>query len=212
MSGFQVWNEAGALTIDSDNRHTIVTAQSTPGLTDVGVYGGATPFGDWKELGYLTPSAMPVQNNLYWIRLNTNAWCFPGAWMFKPGTFQIITTSRTQALTSGILDVYNSAGGLIWSAVSAQNMPRTRQIISITSAADNAVASVTPGFSPWFLMGACPGNYSFDGETTGYSGLIFRWTGTQLQYAWVRNNQKTFAETFGGRGGLRIPLAEFPGR
>lgn len=213
MSGFMVWNESGVVTINSDQRHTVVTGQKSPGIIDVGGIAGATPFGDLKDLGNLTPADYPVENNIYWFRLNTNAWCFPGAWMFKPGTVQIITSSRTAAMTSGLLDVYNASGGLIWSAVSAQQMPRTRQIVRVTAAADNAVASVTPGFSPWILLGACPGNASYDGETTGYAGMVFRWTGTQLQYAWIRKNQPgTFAATFGGRGGLNIPLAEFPGR
>ena len=213
MSGFQVWNDAGVVTINSDDRHPLVTAQVSPAMVDIGSIGGVTPFGNLSALGYLPISAYPKAGNMYWFRLNTGAWCFPGAWMFQNGTVQMITASRTAALTSGILDVYNAAGGLIWSAVSAQQMPRTRQIIRVTAAADNAVASVTPGFSPWILMGACPGNASYDGETTGYAGMVFRWTGSVLQYAWIRQNQPgTFAATFGGRGGLNIPLALFPGR
>lgn len=213
MSGFQVWNDAGVLTIDSDNRHTIFSSIAAPSLWDVGAAGASTPFGNLSELGWLPEPNYPKENFLYWFRLNTGAWCFPGAWMFKQGTFQIIATSRTQALTSGILDVYNASGSLIWSAVSAQQMPRTQQILRVTSAPDNTVASTTPGFSPWVLMGACPGNYSLDEVAQGYSGMVFRWTGSQLQYAWIRQNQpSTFAATFGGRGGLNIPLAIFPGR
>lgn len=212
MSGFQLFNEQGATMVDSDYRHTVTTRSYVPGLIDVGAYAGATPFGDWSELGYLTPAEYPQENNLYWVRINAvNGWCFPGAWMFKPGTFQVITTSRVAALTSGFLDVYNASGGLVWSAASAGSMPRTRQIVRITSAADNAVASVTPGFSPWFLMGSVPGNFSYDGETTGYSGFVVRWTGSQFQYAWVRRNQSTFSTVYNGRGGVNIPLAQFTG-
>lgn len=212
MSGFQVWNEAGALTIDSDYRHTVFTRQWAPGIGPTGDYNIATPFGNTSELGFLNTDEWVKPDLLYWVRLNTNAWCFPGAWMFKPGTVQFLTTSRVQALQSGIMDVYNPSGGLIWSAASAGNMPRVRTLVSVPAAVDTAVQAVTPGFSPWFLLGACPGNLSDDGVVIGYAGLVVQWNGTQFRYQWIRQNQKTFAQTFSGRGGLKIPLAQFVGR
>ena len=212
MSGFQVWNAAGALTIDSNFRHTTVTRQWTPGIIDVGAYNASLPFGNLSALGYLNPVEYPTPNQLYWVRLNAGAWCIPGAWMFQPGTFQFISTSRVTALQTGILDVYDATGALIWDAKSAQDMPRTQTVLNITSAPDNVIQSVRPGFSPWFLMGACPGNVDDDGETLAYSGLTVQWTGIEFRWAWIRRLQKTFDQVFSGKGGVRIPLATFTGR
>lgn len=214
MSGFQVWNADGALTIDSDYRHTTLTGNIIrPSLIDVGAYGGSTPFGDWVELGYLPASAQPKANQLTWVRITTNnGWCFPGAWLFKPGTFQMATTSRLTALESGFLDVFDASGAMIWTAKSTKDTPRIRNLIKVSSAADNAVASVALDYSPWFLMSGLPGNISDDGTTIGYSGFLVRWTGTNFQYVWVRQNQSTYATIYGSRGGVAIALAEFPGR
>lgn len=212
MSGLQIRNSAGAITIDSDYRHTIVTSQYSPPLIDVGAIAGATPFGNISQLGALSPAYYPMSGQLYWVRLNAGAWCIPGAWYFQPGTFQFVTTSRTTPLQSGVLDVMDGGGNLVWNAISAQNMPRVLNMVKIDSAPDNTVFSVNTTYSPWFLMGACPGNVDYDGLTTSFSGLAIRWTGTQFQYSWIRQNQNTFASTFGGRGGIRIPLAIFTGR
>lgn len=213
MSGFAVWNQAGFQTINSDQRHTVLVNAYTPPLIDVGAVDGNTPFGRFVQLGWLHPNYYPTPNNLYWFRLNAGAWCFPGAWMFQPNTVQFCVTSRVQALNSGYLDVMDGGGNLIWSANSAANMPRILSLLDINGGVDSAVQGMQPGFSPWILMGACPGNFSVEEVSNGYSGLIFRWDGATLQTYWVRLNQNgTFANTFGDKGGLRIPLAYFNGR
>lgn len=213
MSGFQVWNQAGALTVDSDNRHTVVNGQFTPTYIDVGAYGGATPFGDWKQLGYLHPNYYPKANQLTWFRLAAGAWCFPGAWLFQPGTVQMITTSRVLPLQSGYLDVFDANGNLIWSAMGASDMPRVMDILNITSAPNNVVSGINLSYSPWICLGPCPGNFSYDGETRGFCGLLFKWTGGTLQWCWVQEHQMTFDQVYGGKGGrVTIPLAIFNGR
>jgi hypothetical protein len=58
-------------------------------------------------------------------------------------------------------------------------------------------------------MNAVPGNISDDGTVTGYSGVIIRWTGSELQARYVSKYQNTFANSFGKRVGLRIPYAQF---
>lgn len=213
MSGFAVWNQAGYQTINSDQRHTVLVNAYNPTLIDIGAVAANTPFGNLNALGSLNPNYYPQPNNLYWFRLNAGSWCFPGAWYFQPGTVQFCVTSRVQALQSGYLDVYDAAGGLIWSANSAANMPRVRNLFDIPAGVDSAPQGIAPGFSPWILMGACPGNVSVDDASVGFSGLVFRWDGGTLQCQWARKNQSaTFANTFGDKGGLRIPLAYFNGR
>jgi hypothetical protein len=48
----------------------------------------------------------------------------PGAEILEDYAGMMIRTSRNAALESGYLDVFNGAGELIWSAVSASKMPR----------------------------------------------------------------------------------------
>lgn len=212
MSGFEVRNQNGAVTINSDQRHTVVVAQGAPSLAATGDMNRNTPFGNLSTLAPFLPASYPRSNNLYWFRMNAGAWSFPGAWYFQPGTVNIITTSRVQALQSGYLDVYDGGGGLIWSANSAGNMPRIQALLNIQEMNTDQVYSVDLSFNPFILLGACPGEASDDGTVAGQSGVLFRWTGGQLQYTWTNRLGKTFAQVFGGRGGLKIPLAYFNGR
>lgn len=213
MTGFAVWNEAGYQTINSDQRHTILVNAYAAPLIDVGGVGGNTPFGNLNALGFLHPNYYPTPNNLYWFRISAGSWCFPGAWMFQNGTVEFCVTSRVQAINSGYLDVYDVNGSLVWSANSAANMPRVRYLFDIGGGVDSSPQGIQPGFSPWVLMGACPGNVSVDEASVGFSGLVFRWDGSTLQCQWTRQNQPgTYANTFGDKGGLRIPIAYFNGR
>lgn len=212
MSGFEVTNEDGAVTINSDQRHTVVIADGQPSLAATGDMNRSTPFGNLSELAPFLPASYPRSNNLYWFKMNSGAWSFPGAWYFKPGTVRIVTTSRVQAISSGFLDVYDENGSIIWSANSAGNMPRIQSILNIQEMNTDQVYSVNLSFNPYILLGACPGEASDDGTVAGQSGVLFRWTGTQLQYTWTNRLGRTFAQVFGGRGGLKIPLATFNGR
>ncbi|MCP5581319.1 hypothetical protein NL290_27960, partial [Klebsiella pneumoniae] len=83
---------------------------------------------------------------------------------------------------SGYLDVMNGNGDLIWSAKSASRVPRVRGFIDLpaNSPVDSQIVSFSPGFNPWILMNMVPGNISDDGESTGYSGLLIKWTGSEI--------------------------------
>mgnify|MGYP000042319105 FL=1 len=207
--GFVVRNDSNAIVIDSDHRHTVFYDKRTPSLNDVGAYGGSTPFGDLKELGYLSSNFYPTEGFLHWVRFTPGSWGIPGAWMFKPGGVEIIRTSRTQSLQKGYLNVYNGGGELIWSDISSYDMPRIKGFIHPTLDVDNNVQSISPGFNPWILLNNTPGNVSYDGTSLGYSGLFMRWDGATLQYKWQQRYQKSFGNTFSNREILNIPYAIF---
>lgn len=207
--GLLIRNQNGAVVIDSDYRHTVFVDKFTPQIVDVGAYDGQLSFGRLVELGFLSPSSYPQPGYLYWFRLPAGQWCFPGAWMFKPGQVEFLRTSRTLPIQKGRLNVYNGAGSLVWSDVSSYDMPRIRGFIQPSLNVSNAVESIQPGFNPWILMNNCHGTFSDDGTVTGYSGMFFRWDGTTLQYRWENKNQRTFADVYGNRTILKIPYAFF---
>lgn len=215
MSGFEVLNNAGVVLINSDQKHTIFDSVYTPQpLIDVGAYSLSTPFGDVKALGNLRDGDKRKDGFLTWIQFTgNNQWGYPGADMFSTNAIRIIRTSRNKALASGYLDVFDASGNLVWTAASAATMPRIMGFLDVPPSfnLEANVASVTPGFNPFFLWDACYGEWSDDGETQGYSGNLMRWTGSQLQTYWIRRNQRSFSEIFNGRGNLKIPYAKFQG-
>lgn len=210
--GFEVYNDAGALQIDSDNRTTLFSdVRNITGVTDTGYYHIPNPFGGDYPFGFLKPSDMPAPGFLHWFQLNPGAFCMPGALSFQNNSGRLIRTSRNIGIESGFLDVRDSQGNLVWSAKSADLAPRIKGFIDLPANAnvDNQVISFTPGFNPWILLNSVPGNISDDGEVTGYSGLVIKWTGSQIQVKYVNKYQNNFANSFGKRGGLKIPYAIF---
>jgi hypothetical protein len=115
-------------------------------------------------------------------------------------------------MQSGYLDVFDTGGNLIWSAASASKMPRVVGFFDVPANYDlqNNTLSVSLSFNPWILVNNCPGNLSDDGTVTGYSGIVLKWTGSQLQGRYISKNQRSWSQTFQGRG-LRIPIAQFVG-
>lgn len=215
MSGFEVLNNAGVVTINSDQKHTIFDSVYTPQpLNSVGAYDLATPFGNVKSLGFLRQTDYRKDGFLHWIQFTgNNQWGYPGADMFSTNAIRVIRTSRNKAVQSGYLDVFDASGNLIWSAQSSATMPRIMGFLDVPASfnLEGSVASVTPGFNPFFLWDCCYGQWSDDGTVSGYSGNLMRWTGSQLQTFWIRKNQRSFSEIFTGRGGLKIPYARFQG-
>lgn len=214
MSGFEVLNNAGVVQINSDQKHTIFDSIYTPTMLNTGDYNLQTLFGNVSSLAYLRGGQGKQDGFLYWIQFTANnAWGYPGANMFTPNQIRVIRTSRSKAHVSGYCDVFDSGGQLIWSAASAGTMPRVMGFLDVPAnfALESQIASVTPGFNPFFLWNNCFGQWSDDGVVNGYSGNLMRWTGSQLQTTWIRNNQKSFSEIFSGRGRLKIPYARFQG-
>ncbi|WP_410505187.1 hypothetical protein [Klebsiella pneumoniae] len=102
--GFEVYNDAGALQIDSDNKTTLFSdIRNIDGLTDSGYYQINNPFGGSYPFGFLKPSDMPVPGYLYWFRLNAGAFAMPGAFSFQNGSDKSSGQLETLGLKVGIL-------------------------------------------------------------------------------------------------------------
>lgn len=214
MSGFEVFNNSGAVTINSDQKHTIFDSIYNPRPLNTGDYNLSTKFGNISELAYINAGDIRKDGFLYWIQFTgNNQWGFPGSDMFKPNSIRVIRTSRNKTPSSGYLDVFDASGNLIFSAASAATMPRIMGFLDVPGSYDltNNIVSVTPGFNPFFLWNACHGAMDTDGVASGYSGNLMRWTGSQLQTTWISSKQRGFNEIFNGRGNLKIPYAKFQG-
>ncbi|WP_075180600.1 hypothetical protein [Pantoea sp. 1.19] len=212
MSGFEAFNQNGKITIDSNNRSTIfLDRRGVSPITDVGAVQVVNPFTDGYSFGF---SAQQFWNdgNLRWLRMNTGKVSMPGADMFEPEAGDMIRTSRNSSIQSGYLDVFDQNGNIVWSAKSAASMPRIIGFMDIPAGFDlqNNVFSIHPGFNPWILINSTPGNYSNDGAVSGYSGVVLKWDGSQLQASYVSKNQKSWSQILQSSG-LRIPLAKFVG-
>lgn len=213
MSGFEVFNESGSVMINSDQKHTIMHSSYTPAMLNTGDYDLATPFGNISELAYLQGGSMRQDGYLHWVQFTGGNWGFPSSNMFQPGSIRVIRTTRNMAFPSGVLDVFDGNGELIWSAVGAATMPRVTGFLEVDGGwpLEGNVASVSPGYNPFFLWDACAGEMSTDGVVSGYSGNLMRWTGSELQTTWIKRNQRGFNDIFSGRGSLKIPIAKFLG-
>lgn len=212
MSGFEVYNSAGKLLVDSQNRSTLFYDQRTLGtVTDKGFYRVDSPFGDGSTLGF-SPQQFWNDGRLRWLQLGTNKYGLPGANLLEDNAGSMIRTARNIEMQSGYLDVFDSSGTLIWSAASASKMPRVVGFFDVPANYDlqNNTFSVSLSFNPWILINNCPGNLSDDGVTTGYSGIALKWTGSQLHGRYISKNQRNWSQTLQGRG-LRIPIAQFVG-
>lgn len=217
MSGYQVFNSAGAVTIDSDYFGTYFRdSKAYSSVTDVGSYAITTPFGNATDMGYVA-SAYPLDKNLQWFKFNNAAkavFCNGNSPLATANSGAMARTGSDVAIVSGYRDVYNSAGKLVWSAVSAATIPRIMGFFDIPAGfdLDNSAYSQSIGTNTWLLASNCPGNLSYgegEGSVTGYSGLFFRFSGGVLQVFWINQNQRTWAQTFKPYG-LRIPYAILP--
>ncbi|WP_227658144.1 hypothetical protein [Enterobacter cancerogenus] len=159
MSGFEVYNSDGKLLVDSQNRSTLFYDQRTLGaVTDKGAYRVNSPFGDGSTLGF-TQQSFWNDGRLRWLQLGTNKYGFPGADMLEDNAGSMIRTARNIGIQSGYLDVFDSAGSLIWSAASASKMPRVVGFFDVPANYDlqNNTFSVSLSFNPWILINNCPG-------------------------------------------------------
>ncbi|ELQ3992645.1 hypothetical protein RNP97_000219 [Enterobacter bugandensis] len=212
MSGFEVYNSAGKLLVDSQNRSTLFYDQRSLGaVTEKGFYRVDSPFGDGSTLGF-TQQQFWNDGNLRWLQLDANKYGLPGADLLEDNAGRMIRTTRNIGMQSGYLDVFDAGGNLIWSAASASKMPRVVGFFDVPASYDlqNNTFTINLGFNPWILVNNCPGNLSDDGGATGYSGIALKWTGSQLQGRYISKNQRNWSQTLQGRG-LRIPIAQFVG-
>lgn len=217
MSGFQVFNSAGAVTIDSDYFGTYYRDNKNyAGVDDIGAYSITTPIGNATDMGYVS-SPFSLDGNLQWFKFNEGAkavFCNGNRPLATVNAGSMARTGSDVPIVSGYRDVYNASGQLIWSAVSAAKIPRVIGFFDIPAgfALDTNVYSQSIGTNTWVLASNCPGNLSYgegEGSVTGYSGLFLRYTGGSLQAYWINQKQRSWAQTLQPYG-LRIPYAILP--
>lgn len=214
MSGFEAYNSAGKLMVDGTSKPAMISTLSTiSSVTDYGYYQISNVFSTngGYDLGYL-PSNFYPSPSARWVRLNAGYYCFPGANQYQTNAGQMMVSTQNQSVTSGYLDVFDASGTLIWSAVSAATVPRILDFIDIPAGYDlqNNTYVKALSYNPWFLANACPGNISDDGSVVGYSGVVIKWDGSQIQVRYISKLQNTYSTTLGSIG-LKIPLAYFTG-
>lgn len=211
-AGFNAFNTAGAVTIDSALPYTRKNKEQVIGAIVPSHYNFTTPWGTYNG----TMGAVPGVNTgrsetLTWLKLNTGGVAFPAVGGFTANSGRIIQTSKIGTPISGYLDVYNELGQLVWSAASAATTPRLQGVIElgVNTPIDNQDYSVSMRESPYILLNNFIGEISDDGEVVGWSGVMVRWTGTHLQFRWARQNQPAFSSYGAGRGGMALPYAYF---
>ena len=169
MSGFEVYNSDGKLLVDSQNRSTLFYDQRSLGaVIDKGFYRVDSPFGDGSTLGF-TQQQFWNDGTLRWLKLDVNKYGLPGAELLEDNAGSMIRTTRNIGMQSGYLDVFDSAGNLIWSAASASKMPRVVGFFDVPANYDlqNNTFVLNLSFTPWILVNNCPGNLSDDGGVPG---------------------------------------------
>lgn len=214
MSGFNVYNAYGKLTVDSDNRATLISqVKEMGGLIDVGAFNIPSAFGNGSTLGYIGLNFFPA-DGLRWFQLYSDGrYCFPGASLYEAGTGRFMLSNNTNAMTSGYLDVFNGGGGLIWSAASAGTMPRILDFFTIPAGHDLAspITFNTNFANPWICISQCPGNVTDDGTVGGYSGIMIRRnSATSFTVQYVNKNQMNYPTAMGSSQ-VQIALAAFTG-
>jgi hypothetical protein len=213
MSGFQTYNTNGALVVSSDHTGTYYRdSKAYAAITDAGYFNINTALGNGTDMGYVS-NPYVADANLLWFKFNNNAkMIFNGGSPYA--TANAGTMARTAsniAVTSGYLDVFDSTGKLVWSAVTASKIPRIQGFFDIPANydLDNTAYSQAIGTNSWLLSSNAPSNMGGDGGTSGYSGIMFKYASGTLQAIWARQNQYTWAQMMKPYG-LRIPYAIFP--
>lgn len=216
MSGFQSFNQYGALQIDGTNKSVSTSVYlGRLGVIDVGsvVFVGGTAFGNGTALGWLT-NPLPSYGTNWWRPTVNGAWAMPGSGLFTPNSGDFMNSSARNSLQSGICDVFSPSGELVWSAVSAGSMPRIQGFITVPAGQNLAsmMQITSPIPNPWICISQCPGESSEAGEGTGgYSGVIIRRVNEitfQIQY--INRFQKNYSQAMGGLE-YKICLASFTG-
>jgi hypothetical protein len=212
VSGFQYWNDKGALMIDSDYKGTYFQdSMAYTALSDVGFYNISTAIGNSSDMGYVI-NRFKINDSLRWFKPNSGAKMIFGDTDIMTANAGTMARTRSDIpVTSGYRDVFNAKGELVWSVVHAAKIPRIIGFFDIPTNynLDSTAYTQWIGTNTWILASNAPGNVSYDGEVTGYSGLFFRFASGNLSCQWISQNQNTWASTMRPYG-LRIPYAILP--
>ncbi|ELY2798278.1 hypothetical protein SNN58_004169 [Cronobacter dublinensis] len=225
MSGFEVRNIAGSVTVNSDYKSPLLTNYiASPPFDTTGDWDANIPdMGRLKDLAYLKDSILyngGAYNRNYhkpgqimWVRLNVGGWGLPGCDYYIPGSVNIAFTRMDATVESGYLDVFNSSGQLIWSAKSAATVPRIIGFITVPPNFDllnNTLTVSVPG-RPFFPTDMFPGLLSLDGEGVGgRASLALKQNVDSISLRYDIYNNPPYTENPLYYRGFKIPYAIFP--
>ncbi|EOC1608461.1 hypothetical protein ACI1BF_000821 [Cronobacter turicensis] len=225
MSGFEVRNSAGSITVNSSYASPrLLNYVASPRMGTTGDWGGTIPdMGKLESLAYLedsiTQSGTTYTQNYHkpgqimWFRLAVGAWGLPGADYFIPGKVNLAFTRMDVPVESGYLDVFDSSGKLIWSAKSAATTPRIIGFINVPAGYDllNKTLSVAVPGTPFFPSDMFPGLLSVNGEGVGgRSSLAIKQQSGSVLLRYDAYNNPPYTEMPLYSRGFKIPYAIFP--
>ncbi|ELY2743505.1 hypothetical protein SMC28_004218 [Cronobacter turicensis] len=225
MSGFEVRNSAGSVTVNSDySSPRLLRYEATPKMGTTGDWGGTIPdMGKLESLSALEDSVI-YENGKYrqnyhkpgqlmWFRLGVGAWGLPGADYFIPNQVNLAFTSMSAPIESGYLDVFDGSGKLIWSAKSAATTPRITGFINVPAGFDllTRTLSVSVPGRPFFPSDMFPGLLSDNGEGVGgRSSLAIKQQSGSVLLRYDAYNNPPYTEMPLYSRGFKIPYAIFP--
>ncbi|WP_239978215.1 hypothetical protein [Cronobacter sakazakii] len=225
MSGFEVRNSAGSITVNSSYASPrLLNYVASPRMGTTGDWGGTIPdMGKLESLAYLeesiTQSGTTYTQNYHkpgqimWFRLAVGAWGLPGADYFIPGKVNLAFTRMDVPVESGYLDVFDSSGKLIWSAKSAATTPRIIGFINVPAGYDllNKTLSVAVPGTPFFPSDMFPGLLSETWEGAGgRASLAIKQQSGSVLLRYDAYNNPPYTETPLYVRGFKIPYAIFP--
>ncbi|MDC4563230.1 hypothetical protein ACT44I_07185 [Acinetobacter baumannii] len=218
MSGFEVSNDKGEIIVSDTYRHL--------GVNSVQVLDGGAPSSigassGWAPSFIQTPSLVyPSFRNdlpketLYILNLSEGTE-FCGKYWHSVHNNNISFLSYDYTKTSGYLDVYDEQGNLIWSAISAKNVPRIVQTYQLT--ADNLLYGITLsiGFNVGILLNTLPSWFRPGPMNNLNRGGVFgRYSNGQLQLqfaaaAKLNDISSRIIENLGPNGTLPVHITSF---
>ncbi|ELY4215877.1 hypothetical protein SMY84_001767 [Cronobacter turicensis] len=220
MSGFEIRNDKGAITVNSDFTSPRLQRRITSPRWDIGYFDMDIPgIGNLNELrsAYETVGNTFVDwhqpGQIVWCRFAVGGWGMPGIHSYTPGKVDLAFTRLDVAVQSGYLDVFNSSGSLIWSAISAQATPRITGFIEVPAGYDlgkNTLSLPVTG-TPFLPTDMFPGMLSEDQEGVGGKlGIAIKQYSGYFSLRYISQNTPNYRDLPLFSRGFRIPYATFP--
>lgn len=217
MSGFEVRNDDGIVTVNSDYTSPLFSSYvASPRMDTVGGIDGDVPgFGRLRELAPFLdePNAIHQPGQLNWFRMPVGGWGLPGASWFVPGKVNLAKTRTDVAVQSGFMDVFDSSGKLIWSAKSAATMPRILGFLTIPPNYDlqNNTLTIAVSGTPFMPLESFMGAISEDQEGVGAkNGIVIKQQSGSVILRYINQNGKNYTQTPIYSKGYKIPYGVIP--
>ena len=190
MSGFEVNNMyGGTILSDTFKHYGLILQQPITTITDAAVGKGtsssgivmAAPFTQATSIGYPDiRNTLPTGTMSLFNPVDGGEFC--GKYWYAPNAGTIYHLGQEYPKQSGYLDVFDGSGNLIWSALSAKNVPRITGIFQVTAQQLLDGISLNVGSNPYILMNTLPSLFAPGPQGTGVRGGVFgRYSNNTLQ-------------------------------